>query len=74
MITAMCILGRQTTRRVDKQCKHLPNTSIDTFIKIAAAEEFLLPFFPYYAYPFTAEYYIGTADLRRVPGGRKNAW
>lgn len=48
--------------------------SIDTFIKVATAEEFLLPFSPYYAYPFTAEYYIGTADLRGVPGGRKNAW
>lgn len=28
--------------------------------------EFLLPFFHYYAYPFTAEYYIGTANLRGV--------
>lgn len=50
----------------------LPNTSIDTFIKIAAAKEFLLPFSSYYAYSFTAEYYIGTADLRGVRGGRKN--
>lgn len=54
------------------QPTRLPNTSIDTYIKVAAAGEFLLPFSPYYAYPFTAEYYIGTADLRGVPGGRKN--
>lgn len=50
---------------------NLSNTSIGTFIKVAVAKEFLLPFSSYYAYPFTVEYYIGTADLRGV-GGRKN--
>lgn len=51
---------------------NLSNTSIGTFIKVAVAKEFLLPFSSYYAYPFTVEYYIGTADLRGVLGGRKN--
>lgn len=45
------------------QSMNLSSTLIGAFIKVAATKEFLLPFSSYYAYPFTVEYYIGTADL-----------